>query len=283
MDVCVLIRVYDRLADLPVCLDAIARHWQRHHYHVIVASNGRADGHPLPPQIASRVAVVVDCDDNAGHVAGSGALLRAGLRHVPAGCRYTVLLEADAWLHTDVVLDRYIQLMTATGAVWASGVWVEKYGSLAVDVAVAQSAMVRAHPGLFDFSARAERHVAAYLAARRLPPLHLREHMPVHVPAVLRPFHSEPRGRFRCFPEGALVTHHLEDLPGGLTEKMQWANATLGRREYDVPDLGDLARVHRRLVWRQRLARLAPRSSWFRRRRRLDSSRSSVGAEVSGP
>ncbi len=281
MDVCLVVRVHDRVADLRVCLDAVRRHWRRHRYHVVVASNGRAAGHPVPPDLAGSVQDVVECDTAPGHVAGAGALLRAAIPRVPPACAYTVLLEADAWVHTDAVLDRYLQRMAATGAVWASAVWVEKYGSLAVDVAVAQSALLRDRAGLLDFTAHAERHVAAYLAAHRLPALHLREHMPVHVPAVLRPFCPEPRGRFRSFPDGALVTHHVEDLPGGIVEKMQRANATLGRREYDVADPGDLARAHRRLVWRQRIARLAPRSAWFRQRRSPEAA--AAGAPGGAP
>ena len=49
MDVCLVVRVHDRVADLRVCLDAVRRHWRRHRYHVVVASNGRAAGHPVRP------------------------------------------------------------------------------------------------------------------------------------------------------------------------------------------------------------------------------------------
>jgi hypothetical protein len=229
VNICVLVRVYNRLADLEVCLDAIRLHWRRHRFHVVVLSNGGRDGYPLPERLGPSVAGVVECDAGTGHVSGNSGLLLEGIRHIPADCEYTVLLEADTWVHSDAVLDGYLARMHATGAVWASAEWVEKFRSLAVDFALVRSSYVRDHPDLLTFKAHAEYHVAKYLTDRRMPFLHIREHMPVHVPRVMRPFHQESNGRFRCFPAGAMVTHHIEDLPGGLTEKKQLANATLQR------------------------------------------------------
>ena len=143
---------------------------------------------------------------------------------------------------------------------------------LAIDCAAVESAFLRDHPGLVTFTSRAELHVARYLAAARAPILHITEHMPVHVPRVLRPLVPAPQGRFRCFPAGAMVTHHVEDLTGGIAEKQRWANATLGRREYDVPGCEHLARDHRKLVWLQRLARIVPRSSWVMKPRRVPAT-----------
>lgn len=267
MNICVLVRVYNRLADLAVCLEAIRTHWRLHRYHVVVLSNGRRDGYPLPAHLGSPVAVAVECDAGLGHVAGNSRLLLEGVRHIPGDCDYTVLLEADTWVHTDSVLDRYLGRMKTTGAVWASAEWVEKFQSLAVDFALVRSSFVRDHPDVFEFPAHAEYHVAKHLADRRVPFLHMREHMPVHVPRAMRMFYAGSRGRFRCFPAGAMVTHHVEDLPGGLAEKKRLANATLGRMEYAVAGHEWVRREHRKLVWLQRLARLAPRSAWFRPKR----------------
>jgi len=272
MDVCVLIRVHSRMADLEVCLRAIRRHWHRHRYRVIVLSAGRPDGFLVPSSVASTGAEVIEIDSNPGHVAGTSLLLQEGMAHVPEGCRYTILLEADTWVHDDEVLDACIGRMNDGGAVWASAAWVEKLGSLAIDCAAVESAFLRDHPGLVTFTSRAELHVARYLAAARAPILHITEHMPVHVPRVLRPLVPAPQGRFRCFPAGAMVTHHVEDLTGGIAEKQRWANATLGRREYDVPGCEHLARDHRKLVWLQRLARIVPRSSWVMKPRRVPAT-----------
>jgi hypothetical protein len=268
MDVCVLVRVHSRMADLEVCLRAIRGHWHRHSYRVIVLSTGRHDGFAVPPSVAAAGVDIVEIDQNPGHVAGTSLLLQEGVAHVPEGCRYTILLEADTWVHDDEVLDAYISRMNDGGAVWASAEWVEKLGSLAIDCAIVQSAFLRGHPGLITFSSRAELHVARYMAGARAPVLRVPEHMPVHVPRVLRRLVPAPQGRFRCFPAGAMVTHHVEDLAGGIAEKQRWANATLGRMEYDVPGCEHLARDHRRLVWLQRLARIVPRSSWIRTGRR---------------
>jgi len=268
VNICVLVRVYNRLADLEVCLEAIRVHWRLHRYHVVVLSNGRRDGYPLPANLGPRVAMAVECDASIGHVAGTSRMLLEGIHHIPGDCDYTVLLEADTWVHTDSVLDRYLALMNVTGAVWASAEWVEKFQSLAVDCALVRSSFVRDHPEVFEFSAHAEYHVARHLADQRVRFLYMREHMPVHVPRVMRMFDTGSHGRFRCFPAGAMVTHHIEELPGGLAEKKQLANATLGRVEYAVAGREWVRREHRRLVWLQRLARLAPRSAWLRPKRR---------------
>ena len=190
MNICVLVRVYNRLADLAVCLEAIRTHWRLHRYHVVVLSNGRRDGYPLPAHLGSPVAVAVECDAGLGHVAGNSRLLLEGVRHIPGDCDYTVLLEADTWVHTDSVLDRYLGRMKTTGAVWASAEWVEKFQSLAVDFALVRSSFVRDHPDVFEFPAHAEYHVAKHLADRRVPFLHMREHMPVHVPRAMRMFYA---------------------------------------------------------------------------------------------
>ena len=65
-----------------------------------------------------------------------------------------------------------------------------------------------------------------------------------------------------------MVTHHIEELPNGIEEKKRLANAALGRREFETGDETGIRREHRRLVWLRRLAKITPRTTWYRRKRR---------------
>jgi hypothetical protein len=266
---CVLLRVHERMADLEVGLEIIRKHWHRGPYHVLVVSNGLSRRIPVPDGARRLADQVLELDDNPGHMRGTSQLLQAGIAAVPAHCRWTVLLEADTWIFDDAVLRRCMEQMERQRRVWASAIWVEKFYSLALDAAIVETAFARDHPTLFEFREPPgpEAWVHEELQRAGQQPLYIREHMPVHVPAAMRRFHNPFGGRFRTFVGARMVTHHVEDLPGGLLEKKRIANHVLGRREFDVPWDDDLPRRQRRLRLEESLRRWVPRSTWFRKRR----------------
>jgi hypothetical protein len=264
MKICVLVRVYNRIRDLQVCLEVVRRGWTLHDYHIVVISNG-GEGVFAVPEACERLADrVVHVGTNPGHVSGNSQLLTAGLRNIPEDCSYAVLLEADTWVFSDVVVDGYIRRMEQTGAVWASAEWVERYHSIAVDFAVCQSRFLKAHPEIFEFTRHAETSVCYRLRSLGAKHLLVKEFMPIHVPKLLSPFYNPFQGRRRSFPRVPAVTHHLEDLKGGLEEKMELANYAAGRLEFPVPTPGNLRTENLKLRLLEKLLKWAPRSRWFR-------------------
>lgn len=266
----VLVRVHDRMDDLEVCLRVIRRHWKRGGYHVVVVSNGLSKGIAVPDTAREFADEVVELEENAGHLMGSRQLLEAGMLRVPEHCRWTVLLEADTWIFDDAILRRYMERLEREERVWASALWVERYYSLAVDAAVVDTSFAHRHPEIFAIEVPPGPEAWVHESLERLghEPLYIREHMPVHPARVARRFSAAaPLGRFRTFVRAGMVTHHVEDLPGGIEEKKRIANRVLGRPEFDVPWDDDWARYRRRMLRAERLRAWVPRSTWFRSRR----------------
>jgi len=174
----------------------------------------------------------VELTHNAGHLSGNAQLILAGLPHIPASCRYTVLLEADTWVFSDALVQAYARRLAAGSAVWASAEWIEKHWSLGLDFALAETAYLQAHPEVFHFTTDAESWVCNRLRDEGRRFLYLTENMPVHQPKFLKFFGRHHGGRFRSFPRAGMVTHHVEDLPHGLETKQYLANVCLGRRDF---------------------------------------------------
>ena len=258
----VLVRVFDRMADLEVGLGIIRRHWTRHACRVVVVSNGLSAGHAVPAACGALADEVLELPHNAGHIEGASQLLQAGLPRLDPRAGHVVLIEADNWLFSDALIADYRQRMVQRQAVWASADWVERHHSLAVDFAIADIGFLQAHPEVLRFGRNAETHVCNRLRELGALYVFIRECMPVHVPKSLRALHDPYGGRLRSFPRAGMVTHHVEDLRGGMAEKMAFANAVLGRREFEVP--GDFAALGRKLRAIEALARIAPRSRWFK-------------------
>jgi len=265
--IAVLLRVHDRMADLAVCVELIRKYWKRDRYHLVVVSNGPAAGHTLPESVRAAADNCVELAHNSGHLVGNAQLLMAGIKHLPAECRYTVLLEADTWVFSDALVQKYVHRLAAENAVWASAEWIEKRWSLGLDFAVAETAYLQGNPEIFNFTTDAESWVCQHLRAGGEHFLYITEAMPVHQPKCLKFFGERHSGRFRSFPRAGMVTHHVEDLPHGLETKQYLANVCLGRREFPVGDARVIRREHRRLRMLMALAPFLPRSRWYRPKR----------------
>ncbi len=265
-DVLVLLRVFDRIDDLRVCLRLIREGWTRNRYQVLIVSNGREAGHAVPRELLGDGVELAELTDNPGHALGNSRLLMHGVAQLPERASHVVLLEADTWLFDDALIVRYLDRMERSGAGWASAAWLERFHSLALDFALLDADILREHPGLLDFELHPECHVANVLNDLGVGYELVKELMPVHVPRLVRELLPHTAGRFRCFPEGPMVTHHVEDLPGGMEQKLREANWTAGKAWFEVSAPGDIPRENRRLRRGQRLARWAPRSGWLRPR-----------------
>lgn len=262
--IAVLVRVYNRLSDLQVCVDAIKKHWTQHPYHLMVISNGASAGYRVPDSIKASVAQVIELPENVGHIKGTSQLLQAGIPDLPDECEFTVLLECDTWIFTDRILAEYFRRLRENKSVWASAEWIEKYYSLAVDMAIVNTAFLKAHPAICQFETHAESHIYNYLLAHQQSFMYISENMPVHIPKLLRYVYNPYHGRNRSFVKAQTVTHHLEDLPRGLEEKQLLANITLGRKEFDLGEMTAIMRSHKKLRLLERIMPFIPRSRWIK-------------------
>ncbi len=257
--VCVIVRVHDRMEDLVECLRVMQRYWSIER-HTLVVGNGRARGFAIPGEARALADEVLELEHNAGHILGNAQLLQAAVPRIPADCGTSVLIEADTWLYSDTLIRRYARRLEEEGAVWAAAGWQDRFHSVALDFAIVRSAALRDFPDLLQYHRSAECHVANRLRANGLRYLLIRELMPVHIPRLLRRFWNRYGGRFRCFPEGPLVSHHHEDLPQGFQQKLREANACLGREEYPSAGTGNWPAERLRLKRLRALAWWIPRS-----------------------
>jgi len=224
MRICVIIRVYNRIEDLVCNLDIIRRTWTLNDYFIIVSGNGKTDGLKLPEIIFSQADKVLETDQNAGHFIGNSQLLINSLPHIPKDCEYTILLESDTWLYTDNLISSYITKMKKSGAVWSSARWFYRFCSNATDFAIVNTDFLNSNSDIVDFKYLPECWVSDYLAYHNKKYLYIKELIPVQLPTYMKSFPYAPRGRFNVFPEGQLITHHIEDLSGGMDEKKYYFN-----------------------------------------------------------
>jgi hypothetical protein len=264
----ILLRVFNRIEDVSICVELIRKYWVRDTYHLLVVGNGKSAGFPIPEAVRAQADNVVELDQNLGHFKGNAQQILAGIPHLPDTCAYTILLEADTWVCTDELVQKYIHLLDSSAAVWASSEWVEKYWSLGLDLAIVKTAYIKSHPEMFDYTVHAESWVCNYLLDHQQRFQYIPENMPVHIPKSLRFWYNPYGGRFRSFPKAQMVTHHIEDLEQGLETKKLLANICLGRREFPVGADDIIRREHRKLKMILALAKYMPRSRWIRKKQK---------------
>ncbi len=263
--VAVLVRVHQRTADLKVCLEAIRDYWKIYDYHIVIVSNGVKKGFTLSDEIRSLVDQVVELEEPQDHILGSSQLLLEGLPLIPEKCQYTVLLEADTWVFSDQIIDKYIRLMRDKKALWASAEWIKKVHSVALDFVIAETRFLKNNPGLFKFNKTPECFVCNYLRSHQGRYLLISECMPVHFPKFMRLFYKSVTGRRHSFNRARMVTHHLENLKGGMDEKKKLANIAAGFKAFDVEQTPREIRAGRcRLKWLELAMRIMPQSRWVK-------------------
>ena len=272
--VCVLIRVYNRLEDLKHAVDIIRDTWTNGSYYLLVVSNGKQKGYTVGNDIKAKIDHLVELETNAGHLLGNSQLLLSGLEHIPDYCPYTVILEADTWMYGDKVITRYIQKLTAQNMVWASARWFDKLYSVATDIAIVQTAFIKNHPGLWSFTVYPEYYIAEYLINNNLGYTFITENMPVHVPSYIKRKYplSNSEGRFNVFPDSKMVTHHIEDLPGGMARKKYLFNAVAGKTYFKMENSGGYAWQRLKIKLAIALSYLLPRRNWFFKYRKINEA-----------
>jgi len=227
--VCLLIRVYDRLADLETNLKIIKDTWKFYQYYIIIVSNGKSNGYILSDNICNNADKIVELEENAGHIKGNSQLLLEGIKYIPDDYIYTIFLEADTWLYTDNLVNKYISKLQAQEAVWASARWYDKCFSMATDFAIVKSNFLLTNKNIINFTNLPECWVANYLINNNYKFIYIKENMPVFLPSYIKKYFCAPHGRFYVFPSSRMITHHIEELTNEMDEKKFYFNVIAGQ------------------------------------------------------
>lgn len=266
--IAILLRVYDRIADLKYNLRIIKDTWSSFDYHIIVVSNGYTDGYILENEATSHIDSLIILDHNWGHKKGSAQLLLEGRKNIPSDCDYTIILEADTWIYSDLIISKYISIMeNQVNTVWSSANWYDKDYSLAVDFAIIKSDFIRKYDDLFNINLYPECYIANYLKSKKLDFILITENMPVHIPSYMPRFpyiDDIQNKRFYIFPKSKMVTHHIEFLKRGMSEKKLLFNiiseSNYFREEITKNRRYKLSKIKFWIF----ISQLLPKRSWFK-------------------
>lgn len=220
MKICLLIRVYNRIEDLQYNLEIIRKTWSQYDYYVLVVSNGVSSGFALSNEIYQLSDRVIILEENVGHLNGNSQLLSKGVQKVNIlEFDYIIILEADTWLYSDKLIDKYIKKLDESEAVWASARWYDRFYSLATDFAIIKATFLNENLEVFNFETYPECYVCNYLIDNGYSYIWIKENMNVHLPSYLKSFPYASKGRYYSFPLSRMVTHHVEDVIGGMVKK----------------------------------------------------------------
>lgn len=267
-NIAVLIRVYDRTEDLKFNLQIINDLWTQNQYDLFVCFNGKEKVHSLDKNIYEQ-SKVIELDKNEGHLKGNSQLLIEGIKNIDLQrYDYLIILEADTWIMGDSLISKYINKLENSSAIWASTEWVENRYSLGLDFAIIDVPFLSKHyEKLFNFTVQAEMWVAEYIKHLNEDFIFIKELMPVHRPSIIKFIYSADGGRLRVFPNGNMVTHHIENLKGSMKKKKQLADAMYMNNYFTKNTKVSLIIIYIKYVLFNHFLKLLPRSSWFKKKK----------------
>ena len=268
---CILIRVYNRIEDLENCIDIIRDTWALNDYYIIVVSNGENKGYIVPDKTKNKIDKFISLTDNAGHLKGNAQLLLNGISNIPANCDYTIILEADTWIYNDTIIDKYINQLDNTGAVWASAQWYNSLLSLSTDFAIIKTTFAVKNLQIFNFTIFPEYYVAYYLRDHGFKHIYITEIKSINFPVYIKKFPYAPEGRFGIFPKMKMVTYHVECLRGKMDEKKHLFNVITGVYYFDLPQYKNKNVLIERMKMSLAVAAYSifPHKSWFVKTKKL--------------
>lgn len=264
----VIIRVYDRVIDLEKNLYIISRLWLLHDYIITVVFNGGSDGYELTDNIRNLSSTILSLEENSGHIKGNSQLIMEALKQSKANTDYTILLEADTWLMGDDLIDKYIRKMNETDYVWASSEWKESRWSLGLDFILINSKFLSDnYTLLFDFEDKAETYVCEQMLHHNFHFIYILELMPVHAPKLIKTLYRGNLDRFMLFPRAKMLTHHIENLDGGMNKKLYLADVCYGK-PFFTKNTKTMLKLHN-LGYRifEIIIKLTPRSTWIKKKK----------------
>lgn len=232
--VCIIIRVYSRIEDLVCNLEIIRKTWTSNDYYIIVSGNGKEDGYKIPEIVSTLANKVLESENNDGHYNGNAQLILNSILYIPKNCEYTILLESDTWLHSDILISDYLEKMDKSSAVWSSARWFYRLCSNATDFAIVNTEFLISNSQIVDFKYLPECWVSNFLTDNNIKYLYINELKPVQLPVYVKSFPYAPKGRFYTFPKAQMVTHHIEDLVEGMKEKKYYFNLISGLNFFEA-------------------------------------------------
>lgn len=266
--VAVLIRVYDRVEDLKYNLQIIRDTWSHFIYYIIVVSNGYPDGYVIDDTSKQKIDKLLVLEFNSGHKKGNSQLLIEGVKYIPSDCNYTIILEADTWIYQDTVVKKYIASMKdSPNIVWCSADWYDKDYALATDFAIIKTSYIMENPDLFDFELLPEPYIANFLRDNNGQFKWITENMPVHVPSYIPRYpYIEDRynKRFYVFPKSKMVTHHIEFLREGMSQKKRYFNILSGINYFEDNSVKSKSWKKFKINFWINLSKLFLKKSWFK-------------------
>lgn len=267
--ICIIIRVYDRIEDLESCLAIIRRTWKAFDYHVVVVSNGKVNGFNITSRITDSADVVVELENNDGHLKGNAQLLLSGIPCIPEDCAYTIILEADTWIYGDKLVKKYVAILKKENAIWASAKWYSHLYSLATDFAIIESSFLKTNKKIIQYTGYPECYAANYILDLGSKFVYIKENMPVHLPSYLKRYPFTIGTRFNVFPKSKMITHHLEFLKGGIVEKKLLFNTIAGHLFFEGTGLAPNCYLYIKMRVAIKLSRLFPIKGMFLRTKKL--------------
>ncbi len=264
----VLIRVYNRLEDLEVCLDLIKKNWNKNEYEIIVVSNGKSKGYILNDDVKRKCDKVIELEENAGHLLGNSQLLKEGLKEINKDSEYVIILEADTWIFNDEIINKYVNKIKTEKLVWASAEWIKKYWSLALDIAIIDKNFLINNKEILNFSVHPECYICNYLKDKNFGFTYIKENMPVHRPNLIKKLYNAYGGRIREFPYSKMVTHHIEDLKNGIITKKSIANEIFGVKYFNIDERVEINNRNLKFIFF--LLKICPNSSWIKKKKKKE-------------
>lgn len=263
--ICVIIRVFNRVEDLKFCVDIIRDTWIINTYYIIVVSNGTKKGFVINEGIKNKIDCFVELEDNAGHLSGNTQLLINGLPFIPSECLFTIILEADTWIYSDDLIEKYYKKQVLNDVVWISAQWYNGTTSLSTDFAIIQTEFLLNNPEIFNFSKYPELYVPEYLLRKNLKFLYIDEIQPINLPSYIKHYPFARLGRFFAFPKGKMITHHLEFLKEGIKEKKVIFNKISKSNYFNLINEKKITFNQNQMKFFILLSYIFPRKGWFRK------------------
>lgn len=269
-NIAVIIRVYDRIEDLKYNVQIINDLWKEHNYKIFIVFNGKSNGYILDSFIENKVEKIITLDENAGHLEGNSQLLLEGMKYINLNLYDNlIILEADTWIMGDKLITKYIDKLNYRNAVWASSEWVENRYSVGVDFAIIDAKFISEHyKNMFKFTTMAEMWMAEYMLSISAKFIFIKELMPVHRPSLIKAIYNADGGRIRVFPFGNMVTHHIENLNGGLEKKKELADIVYKNNYFTNNPILKININHFLYKLLNYSLMFIPKSSWIKNKKR---------------
>ncbi len=264
-NIAVIIRVYSRVEDTRELVHIIKNNWKQNNYSLFIIHNGASDGYLLDEDLANYTDIL-EVTTNSGHRTGARDLVKGGYNYIKKrdDFDYLLFVESDFWIFDDKLIQNAIQ----SDKDLATTIWIEKRKSLGVDFFLVKKSFIDTYPNILDWDKSPETDMRDQFN-KSCGKLHIfKELRPIHAPSLMRkmfknifsPTHYEG-GRFRIFRKAKAISHHIEDLPNGMSDKKSIANAVFGYDYFETSTKYSLTFLDK---YAQRIAEYFPQASWFK-------------------